>query len=259
MAQTDVSKLMATMLTELQSEAWARGVKLVADASSEIEADLAADVVLGCLTELTQILIAEAGPGKVLSLVTELEPAPDGKGMGRLKISISAPSMTSERLAQAVRESSTTLGRAEGSVEADVTDKAWSFTVTFPRAKAKIGLVSALTAVIVDDDLDTQDFLAEILRSRGFRVITVNDGFDALVAIERHHPNVVLTDILMPNMSGIDLVARIKNVRADLPVIVFSGYRDALVRNLSGLPDKILSKPMSRLTVLAALDEVLRK
>src|SRR5690606_12687879 len=115
------------------------------------------------------------------------------------------------------------------------------------------------TAVVVDDDIDMQDFLTAVLSSQGFQVIAVNDGFDALVVIERHQPDVVLTDVLMPNMNGIDLVERIKNYRQDLPVIVFSGYCGALLQNFSGLPDRILQKPMSRDDIISALDEVLSK
>ena len=103
---------------------------------------------------------------------------------------------------------------------------------------------------VVDDDVDTQEFLSAVLESQGYRVVSVSDGFDALIVIERYRPDVVLTDILMPNMNGIDLVSRIKSFRADLPVIVFSGYRDALVK---------IAPAASENCVLAALDAELFK
>ena len=61
----------------------------------------------------------------------------------------------------------------------------------------------------------------------------------------------------MPNMNGVDLLTRIRSYRADLPVIVFTGYRDALATHLANLSSKVLIKPMCRQGILDAIDEVL--
>lgn len=259
MAATNVAKLLSTFLSNLQSEAWGRGVKLVADATAEIEAEVDGPKLAICLSRLTQSLIAVTGAGGSLSLVTSLESAPDGQGMGYLKVQISAPVVAEPHVRTALEEARAALDDPAVDLGVRHTPTATIVELVVPRARACMTLATGLTAVVVDDDVDTQEFLSEVLRGRGFRVISVNDGFDALVAIERHNPDVVLTDVLMPNMSGLDLVARIKAYRTDLPVVVFSGYRDALTRNVAGLPDKILPKPMTRVEVLRAIDEVLAK
>lgn len=259
MAPTRVPKLMGTFISILQSEAWGRGVKLVADATSEIEVDCDGEALSKALVTLLQSLIAETPAGGSLSFVTSFEAALEGQGMGRLKVQISAPRLDDGAVSHAAAAATRALAPAACSIETRHTEATTTLEVVMPRARMAMSLATALTAVVVDDDVDTQEFLSEILKERGFRVISVSDGFDALVAIERHRPDVVLTDILMPNMSGLDLVARIKGHRADLPVVVFSGYRDALTRNVAGLPDKILLKPMSRVEVLRALDDVMVK
>jgi CheY-like chemotaxis protein len=231
-------------------------VRLVADITSEIEVDTDPKALLAGLTELLETLIGGVGHGTSLSLVTGLEAAPDGAGMGRLRIEVSAPSLPAALTSAASAAVRRHLPDQEITLATSAAATSTAVTISVPRACMTIGLIQDRTAVVVDDDVDTQEYVAEVLRAEGYRVITVNDGFDALLVIERHKPDVVLTDILMPNMSGIDLVARIKRVRADLPVVVFSGYREALLRNVAGLPDKILPKPMTRADILAALRAV---
>lgn len=258
MVLRNVPKMLNTMLADLQSEAWSRGVKLVADASTEIDATLD-DGLLAALSELVRTLIAVSRAGASLSFVTDFEPDSSSEGNGRLKIQMSSAKATDGALTKAVEDlrRATRVGKSQ--LEVHENSNSWAVVLTVQDAKLVNRAGVRRTAVVVDDDVDTQDFLAEVLKSRDFHVISVNDGFDALVVIERHNPDVVLTDILMPNMSGLDLVARIKSFRADLPVVVFSGYRDALVKNFAGLPDKILPKPMSKSEVLAAIDAVLAK
>lgn len=253
--------MLNTLLADLQSEAWSRGVKLVADASTDIDADLDA-LALSSLSELIRILISDAQPGSSLSVVTDFEPDTSHNGTGRLKLQVSSPALAtthSSALRVAVEDVKRAYANTDSQIEVHPTAHSWAMVLTIPEARLTNRENSRRTAVVVDDDVDTQEFLSEVLKSRGFHVISVNDGFDALVVIERHNPDVVLTDILMPNMSGLDLVARIKSFRADLPVVVFSGYRDALVKNFAGLPDKILPKPMSKSDILAAIDAVLAK
>jgi CheY-like chemotaxis protein len=259
-AEINVPKLMNSLLADLQSEAWAHGVKLVADISTElvVEGD---DLALhGCLTQILGTIMRAVRPGSSISLVTALEPPARAGEPPALRVQIAAPAaLTADRqLEEEVRATEGFWRRTGGSCEVSTGDKTWSLTVTLPGARL-LTAASPLTAVVVDDDVDTQDFLRAVLEPRGYRVISVSDGFDALLVIERYQPIVVLTDILMPNMNGIDLVGRIKSAKPQLPVIVFSGYRDALVNNIAGLPDRILPKPMTRDQVLDALAAVVPK
>jgi CheY-like chemotaxis protein len=251
---TSVPKFMNTVLADLQSDAWQRSVKLVADVSTDILVDWDEAVMQECLFELIGTLVRAVGPGSTVSLVTGLDAPADAAAM--LKIQVSAPGVATHALDDAIERARETLRHGGHLVELNTTPTSWLLAIGVTGARLGGGVDRQRVAVVVDDDVDTQAFLTAVLESHGFRVISVNDGFDALVVIERYKPDVVLTDILMPNMNGLDLITRIKKHRANLPIIVFSGYRDALVSNISGLPDRILEKPMRRDQILSAVDSV---
>jgi CheY-like chemotaxis protein len=253
-----IPKLINSLMADLQTDARDRSVKLVCDASTDIKAPVNETLLHGCLAQLIGTLVRDAPTAASLSLITAFEPGAEGIKAGKLRIEVQGSFAPSARFEEEVRQASNTL--APAGVQTSLMKGERTFALSLLVPGAENGETAAQrTAVVVDDDVDTQEFLAAVLESQGFRVVSVSDGFDALIVIERYSPDVVLTDILMPNMNGIDLVSRIKSFRSDLPVIVFSGYRDALVKNIAGLPDRILPKPMSRDQVLEALDSVLAK
>ncbi len=256
-SSVNVPKLMNGLMADLQTDARERSVKLVADVSTNISARLDELVVQECLSQLVGTLIRETKANASISLITAFESEDGVTGFLRAEVHWSSP--PSPRLEAEVAQATDTLARTGATLKLTRTEKDFALVLLVPEASLDDSGARVRTAVVVDDDVDTQEFLAAVLESQGFRVVSVSDGFDALLVIERYQPDVVLTDILMPNMNGLDLVSRIKSVRADLPVIVFSGYREALVKNIAGLPDRILPKPMSRDQVLKALDSVLSK
>lgn len=252
-----VPKFMNSMMADLQSDAWGRGVKLVLDASTNISASQSADELAVAIQPLIAALIRKAPIGSALSVMTSF----DRKGKnneGTWSIQISSDAFDIIPLNNDIEKARAGLENLGGTLQVSLTTEAFSINLTLPEGVQLTANAAKKTAVVVDDDVDTQEFISTVLENNGFNVISVNDGFDALLVIERHNPDVVLTDILMPNMNGLDLVSRIKEFRGDLPIIVFSGYRDALVKNFAGLPDKILPKPMSYDQVVAAVNEVLR-
>lgn len=244
-------------MADLQSDAWGRGVKLVLDASTKITAFQSAEDLTQTIQPLIAALIRKVPVGCALSVMTSFDTKLK-EGTGAWSIQISSDAFDIVPLNADVERARKGLDSFGGSLKVNLTTEAFLIEVILPNGVQQSSNGSKRTAVVVDDDVDTQEFLSTVLESNGFNVISVNDGFDALLVIERHNPDVVLTDILMPNMNGLDLVSRIKAFRADLPIIVFSGYRDALVKNFAGLPDKILPKPMSYDQVVNAVNDVLR-
>ncbi len=245
-------------MADLQADARDRAVKLVCDASTNIRAEVDEMLIHGCLSQLIGTLIREARAGASICLITAFDPSDGDESKGQLRIEIQGSFLSSARFDKELEAAGETLAPAGMKLIFLKSDRDFALSFLIPGAEIRKATTQR-TAVVVDDDVDTQEFLAAVLESQGYRVVTVSDGFDALIVIERYAPDVVLTDILMPNMNGIDLVSRIKSYRADLPVIVFSGYRDALVKNIAGLPDRILPKPMSRDQVLQALESVVAK
>jgi len=245
------------MIADLQSDAWGRGVKLVLDASTKITASQTAQELTNTIQPLIDALIRKAPLSSVLTVMTTFD-TKSKPNSGIWSIQISSDAFDIEPLSIDIEKARAGIENLSGSLDINLTVEALSFHLSFPNGSHQQANSSKKTAIVVDDDVDTQEFIATILENNGFNVISVNDGFDALLVIERHNPDVVLTDILMPNMNGLDLVSRIKSFKSDLPIIVFSGYRDALVKNFAGLPDKILPKPMSYDQVVEAVNDVLR-
>jgi FixJ family two-component response regulator len=78
--------------------------------------------------------------------------------------------------------------------------------------------------LLVDDDVGVVHSVKAVLRDEGFDVIAVNAGRDAVSAIERWSPALVLLDVWMPDLDGIEVLERIRAKRKDLPVVVVSGH-----------------------------------
>lgn len=252
---------MNAVIADLQSAAWDRDVKLVLDASTELAANFDPEILQRGLGSLLALLIRESPSESTISVVTAYEAAGNGDdSLVKIEITTNVTS-TLDMESDPVRQFVGAVECCLGTAALDSAPGGTTFTARFPGLRSHPKAQERRTAIVVDDDVDMQDFLGVVLRREGFNVIAVNDGFDALIVIERYNPAVVLTDIMMPNMNGIDLVGRIKQARADLPVIVFSGYHETLQRQArdQGLKaDYVLPKPMTQKEVTVALNTVLK-
>jgi len=259
LTQVNVPLFMNTLLAELQADASARGLRLVGDTSTSMTVEVEATVLYGCLLEIIGTMIRALPRGSAISLITScVVPKPPQKYQPALLIEISGPAIAG------TADLDTQVSSMRSSLRRDITDievvsrsHGWSLAMTLPAALPLPLARPKPTVVVVDDDPDTQLFLRTLLEKRGMKVIPVSDGFDALLVIERNRPDLVLTDILMPNMNGLELISRIKEAFPKVPVIVFSGYRGSLLDAIAGLPDVILTKPLASEMVLKAIAAVL--
>ncbi len=78
--------------------------------------------------------------------------------------------------------------------------------------------------LIVDDEPDIRGTLQEFLEDEGYNVITAESGAQALTIIESETVNLVLTDLLMPGMDGIELTKQISRTKPELPVVLMTAY-----------------------------------
>ena len=77
--------------------------------------------------------------------------------------------------------------------------------------------------LVVDDEADAREMLSAILSQAGFEVDDAADGFAALAKVSRYRPDVIVTDLRMPGMTGVDLLQRIRRIHGDVPVILATG------------------------------------
>jgi two-component system cell cycle sensor histidine kinase/response regulator CckA len=117
------------------------------------------------------------------------------------------------------------------------------------------------TILIVDDEADIRALARDILEGRGYTVLEAGDGADALL-IAGLYPepiHLVLTDVIMPTLSGPDMAEDLKAVRPDTKVVFMSGYTTEVMGQYgvmrSGAP--FLAKPFSPDALVRKLREVL--
>ncbi len=119
--------------------------------------------------------------------------------------------------------------------------------------------MSGARVLIVDDEPQVLRLLRTSLTERGYEVATAGSGEDALAALEHRMPDVVILDLVMPGLSGLD-VCRIVRERSAVPIIVLSARGDEhdKVRALDLGADDYLTKPFGMEELLARIRVALR-
>jgi CheY-like chemotaxis protein len=115
---------------------------------------------------------------------------------------------------------------------------------------------------VVDDERDNRELLEIVLRWEDFVVTTASTGEQALAMIAELAPDLVLLDIMMPGMTGYEVVARLKADLATrhIPVIILTALADTDARGLAmrAGADDFLAKPITRGELLAKVRSVLQ-
>lgn len=93
-------------------------------------------------------------------------------------------------------------------------------------SNSKITLTQNASILIVDDDISALESGAELLMGYGYSVIVAANAKDALIKLEENKVDVVLTDIRMPEVSGIELLEEIRKLNIDVPVILITAYAE---------------------------------
>ncbi|MEV4082060.1 two-component system OmpR family response regulator [Nonomuraea fuscirosea] len=115
--------------------------------------------------------------------------------------------------------------------------------------------------LIVEDDPNILELLAASLRFAGFDVSTAKSGLDAVASVQRHRPDLVVLDVMLPDLDGFEIVRRMRGGGVHTPV-VFLTARDETEDKIRGLTlggDDYVTKPFSLEEVVARIHAVLRR
>jgi DNA-binding response OmpR family regulator len=116
------------------------------------------------------------------------------------------------------------------------------------------------TVVLADDDPDVTRLIHAQLKAAGYVTVVTSDGSQAVAAIEQHRPDIVIIDMMMPRMTGFDVLASIRNLPARPRSIVLSarGREQDVARAFALGADDYMTKPFNPQELLARIERLLR-
>jgi DNA-binding response OmpR family regulator len=115
--------------------------------------------------------------------------------------------------------------------------------------------------LVVEDDRSLREGLAMNLKASGYRVVTAKDGSEGLAAAFDEAPDLVILDLMLPKMNGLEILQEMRQRRVETPVLILSA-RDRVVQKLEGFEigaDDYLAKPFDLRELLARVDALLRR
>src|SRR5438270_7278591 len=121
--------------------------------------------------------------------------------------------------------------------------------------------MSPMKVLMVEDDLDLSSALSQVLAPLGFQIVCCADGLEALALARRHQFDVILLDLTLPALDGLQLLQRLRDGGSSVPVIVVTarGAVEDRVRGLNIGADDYLTKPFDLGELEARLRALVRR
>ncbi|TDZ43729.1 putative transcriptional regulatory protein TcrX [Mycobacteroides franklinii] len=120
---------------------------------------------------------------------------------------------------------------------------------------------SAIRVLVVDDEESLAELITMALRYEGWEIATAADGMTAITAVREFNPDVVVLDVMLPDMSGLDVLGRLRALHPGTPVLLLTA-KDAVEDRIAGLSaggDDYVTKPFSLEEVVLRLRALLRR
>jgi len=137
----------------------------------------------------------------------------------------------------------------------------WGAEVAVGTAEQRAGAVGTETILLVEDETAVRASVRRLLEWHGYTVLEARNGVDALRVYQSHSADIdlVLTDVVMPELGGYELVDQLRAERPDLRVVFMSGYAERALTTNGSVPSGTgyLEKPFTVETLMRRLREVL--
>jgi two-component system cell cycle response regulator len=121
---------------------------------------------------------------------------------------------------------------------------------------------AAATVLIADDNPQILELLEAYLDPLGLRIVTARDGQEALDAVHKHRPGLILLDIMMPRRSGFEVCRILKRdpTYQDIPIIIVTALNEVadMERARESGADHYISKPVNKIELLDRVRELLK-
>lgn len=122
-------------------------------------------------------------------------------------------------------------------------------------------MIGMFQILVVDDNKNTRQLMRAILEEENYKVFTAEDGQDALDLMENQHIDLVLLDIMMPNMDGYEFTKILREMKNDLPILMVSAKQLPIDRKqgfIAGTDDYMI-KPVDEEEMLLRIKALLRR
>jgi CheY-like chemotaxis protein len=112
--------------------------------------------------------------------------------------------------------------------------------------------------LLVEDEKNARHLFAKILNNAGYNVVEAADGLEALGLLNEQQCDLVISDILMPNLNGYALAARIRSNWPSIPIVLMSAYvaEETVKAFLNGAVE-FISKPIDPMTLLTTIQRLM--
>lgn len=133
-------------------------------------------------------------------------------------------------------------------------------TIGTIRSRDEVQRMTQFTVLVTDDDQDIRDGIEIYLKNEGYRVLKASDGLEALTILESNDVHLILLDIMMPNMDGIQATFKIRSER-NIPIIMLSAKAEDSdkIHGLSVGADDYVTKPFHPMELMARVKSQLRR
>jgi len=115
------------------------------------------------------------------------------------------------------------------------------------------------TVLVVDDEQLVRDLLVQFLSLRGYRALGVKDGPEALSMVQQGPPDLILLDLMLPGMNGVDVIRRLRDINYSGAIVIATGSCDEelLQEAWSLRPQEVIGKPIDLENMLTIIQLVL--
>ncbi len=115
--------------------------------------------------------------------------------------------------------------------------------------------------LIIDDDVTALDIIDLLFEDKGYTVIRRTDGFSALASVEEESPELVIVDLMMPNMNGQEVIQELRKRGHKVPIVAFTALDDPEVHEavIADGCNIVLTKPCKSNELIAHIEKLIEQ